>query len=227
MLLTVSKMMTTVKCSILFTALAALLLWPHPLSLANGKSSVLDPGLDQSERWNRFAEAVYVLHERQVEGRRIETSEEIGSYGGYPKFYREVRYSDSASHRLLSRIRWESKYANRVHQIEVFVYDDEGRVLRDYAAIYLPDGRHAPVVTLINLHRYHEGLHAFRQFDASRNKIYENCEGNYQSKKLSIDLDEDDLLDAEDDPEGIFFTEAYRACFDGLPETVGGYLQPQ
>lgn len=177
--------------------------------------------------WNRFADEVYRLHRRQLEGRDIRESAQIGGYANTPRFYREVEYRDADSGRLLSRIRWEREHPDRVHVIEVYVHDAKGRVLRDYTAAYLPHYRNAPTQTLISLHAYHGGLHAFRTFDASGARIFERCEGEEGGKAVSLMLDEAQIDDGLHGVAGPMQSTLYQRCFAGLPQEAGRYLQPQ
>ena len=106
------------------------------------------------------------------------------------------------------------------------MHDDQGRVVRDYAAAYLPEGRNAPIQTLINLHAYNGGLHAFRQFDASGSRIYEFCEGNHGGEPVRLQLFEEDLVGTSEAAERILASPVYSACFEGLPAQAGRYLDP-
>jgi hypothetical protein len=110
-------------------------------------------------QWNAFADSLYRLHTQQTQGRQIRETEQIGGYARLEGFYREVSYFDADSGRLLSRIQWERANPERIHTIEVFVYDDRGRLARDYMAWYLPHFRNAPRETAINLHHYDGELH--------------------------------------------------------------------
>lgn len=188
------------------------------------------PNAGHVERWNRFADAVYALHQKITAARRITTEERIGGYYRWPKFYREVKYRDADSGRLLSIIQWERERPERIHWIEVYVYDERGRVVRDYSAAYLPFSRTAPQQTIITFYAYNHGgrLRAYRQFDATDNRIYEFCEGTYRGEPVRIDLWELDIIEETGKPGGVMTTEAYRACFEGLPvESAGKYLTPQ
>lgn len=178
-------------------------------------------------RWNAFADALVALHQRQIEAHRVRTEESVGGYAGMPEFYREVRYFDADSGRLLSKVQYEREGPGHVHAIEVYVYGPDGRLVRDYAAAFLPGYRNAPVQTLVNLHHYNGGLHAFRQFDASGARIYEACEGTWQGRTVRIRLFEDDLHDTEGDGARVMASPEYRACFEGLPLTAGRFLRPQ
>lgn len=183
----------------------------------------------QVDAWNAFAEALYELHQHRMQQHTIRTTERIGGYGagylGEPDFYREVRYYDAESGRMLSRIQWERERPDVIHMIEVLFHDDKGRVERDYLAAYLPHFRNAPVQTLINFHNYEEGLHAFRQFDASGNRIYEQCRGSYFGERVFLSLEEWDLPPFSDNP-GLFDTATYLACFEHLPLQAEQFLDP-
>ena len=188
----------------------------------------LDPDAGHVERWNWFVDAVYALHKQRIRGRKIRTTAEIGGYFRQPEFYKEVKYFDADSGEHISTIQWEREHPDRIHAIEVFVYDKKGRVMRDYSALFLTHSRNAPQQTLINLHAYNQGLHAFRQFDATDNRIYEFCEGLYRGKAVEIRYDEVQIIEYEDDPKSPMSRPEYKACFAGLPvKSAGVYLTPQ
>ena len=181
----------------------------------------------QVRQWNLFVDALYKLHEKQIGARDIGETEHFDGYYQKPKFYREVRYYDTETNRLLSRIAWEADNPERIHEIEVFVYDGKGRVKRDFLARYLPVFRNAPIQTLINLHAYNGDTHSFRQFDASGNRIYEACKGEFSGEKISIQLEEDQILAAATEVNSIFESLDYEVCFAELPKTAGKFLTPQ
>ncbi len=187
--------------------------------------------MSQNERWNLFVKNLYILHQRQLNGRKIRTTSRIDGYARDLKYYREVSYYDSANNRLLSRIQWERTKPSNIHVIDVFIYDKKGRVIRDYTAAFLPYRRAAPIQTLINIHSYHRQLHAYRQFDASGFLINERCQGRYRGRTVDIDLDEDDLIEAEEaqkqKQDNILDKADYKACFRRLPKVAGSYLTPQ
>lgn len=196
-------------------------------ALADRMQPVL-PQNDNVQRMNRFMQELYGLHQKLIDGLKVRTTSQIGGYARQPKFYKEVRYYDAASGRLLSKIEWETAHPDRIHSIEVYVYDDRNRVVRDFAGWYLPQARNAPRDTFINLHAYNDGLHAYRQFDALDNRTYEFCEGSYQGRPASLALWEQDIIDALDEPKSVMTTALYKACFAGLPVTSAGkYLTPQ
>jgi len=177
--------------------------------------------------WNAFAQACLDLHKQLITSHPVRTTSSVGGYVRMPKFYKQVDYYDKATGKLISQVQWEREHPDRLHTIEVYVRDAQGRVLRDYAAAYLPGGRNAPVQTLINLHGHNGGLNSFRQFDASGDKIYEYCDGTYAGKKVQIRLFEDDLFGNDPQMEKLMASDVYASCFKGVPETAGKYLKPQ
>jgi hypothetical protein len=177
--------------------------------------------------WNRFARECLNLHKQLLQQHEARETSRIGGYDRNPRFYKEVSYYDRASGKLLSRIQWEREHPGRLHAIEVYVRDADGRVQRDFAAAYLPAFRNAPVQTLINLHGYNGQLHAFRQFDASGERTYEYCEGSYRGKPVQIRLLEDDLYGSDPATEALMASPQYKACFEGVPAVPGRYLTPQ
>jgi len=211
--------------SLLFTPL--LLIMATSTAWCAGEATPMRVDEDHVRTWNRFADALFALHEKRIAGRAIKTVERIGGYAGMPEFYKEVEYIDAASGQLLSRIQWERQEPDTVHVIEVFFYDDQGRVTRDFTAAFLPRGRNAPSQTLIALHNYSGELHAFRTFDASGNRIYEQCEGTLSGKQVWLTLEEQEIMDAQRDARGIMTTPAYKTCFGALQQTAGAYLTPR
>ena len=104
------------------------------------------------------------------------------------------------------------------------MYDDKGRVSRDYLAAYLPDFRNAPIQTLINFHNYNDELHAYRQFDASGALIYEQCQGRYFNEDILFSIEEHEFADYQDETSEVFNT--YLACFEMLPTQLVQYMHP-
>lgn len=172
--------------------------------------------------WNTFADECLALQKQQLAQTQVREKTRIGGYAHQPQFYIEHTYYDAKTGVLLSRMQWEREHPDRMHTCEVYIYDDQGRVVRDFAAAYLPQGRNAPVQTLINLHEYNGDLHAFRQFDASGDRIYEYCEGTWHDKPVQLRIFEDDLYGTSD----VTSTPVYSACFKGLPMKAGEYLDP-
>lgn len=190
-----------------------------------GRSATISLEVDEARVrvWNRFAESLVALHEAGIAKREIRTSEISGRHGGeFAKTftYREVSYHDAKSGRLLSRIRVDGDKPENIQQIDVFIHDPSGRVIRDYTALYLPWARHAPIRTFINLHQYGDEIHGYRQFDASGNLLYEQCRGKFAGRSVDLSL-EDYQIDAR-----VTESEVYRACFGKLPPTAENYLIP-
>jgi hypothetical protein len=202
---------------------------------------------DQHSRtWNAFVDQLYDLHKRTIAEHQTREERRIGGYFRHPEYYEEVKYFDRASGQLLSMVQWERppeggwlepllslfqdppplESRDRLHSIAVYVYDDQGRVLRDYSATFLPDYRGAPTQTLIFLHAYPGDLHAMRSYDASGNLTYESCEGSLNGSKVEIDLDEDQMALERDKADGIMHSAAYRSCFGSLSQEAGEYLEP-
>ena len=140
-----------------------------------------------------------------------------------PEFYRQVSHIDGKSGRLLSRAKWERKHPDRLHVIELFFYDKEGRILRDYSAAFLPRHHNAPYQTLINLHSYNGKLVAMRQFDASGARIFEHCRGTWFDIPVTIVIDEPLFAT----PDEVLESEEYIACFGFIPARLGKYLYPK
>ncbi len=193
-------------------------------ALAATEVQTLEVDQDHVRTWNRFAASVYALHDARLAGRDVRRTEATGEYGGTMAkgyYYRETSYTDARSGALLSRVRTDRDRPKVLHSVEVNIHDAGGRVLRDYIAIYLPWSQNAPIRTFINLHGYHGELHAYRQFDASGNRIYERCSGRLAGMPVDLSLNEDEIR-----PQAVA-TETYRACFSGIPETAGVYQLPK
>lgn len=211
----------------LFFVLVALLSSLPVGVLVAGSESKMKEDVVQVKSWNHFSQLCLDLHKKQIAGKKIKQTETTGGYVSDPEYYREVIYIDEASGNVLSKVQWESANPDAMHSIEVYVYDDKGRVIRDYASAYLPNQRNAPVQTLINLHNYNGDLHAFRQFDGSKDLIYEYCEGSYKGKAQQIRLFEDDLYATDYEARQLFKSPVYKACFNGVDKTPGKYIRPQ
>jgi len=177
-------------------------------------------------KWNSFANDLYKLHKKNIANKKITIKSKKGGYATNKVFYLEKEFFDEQG-KLLSRISWEIEKPEYIHVIEIFIYNDNGQVIRDYSAAYLPIYRNAPTQTLISLHRYNQGLHAFRSFDASDDRILERCEGKYNKKEISFMLDEDELYALIGDEKGMMYSADYELCFGDLQETAGKYLNPQ
>jgi hypothetical protein len=202
-----------------------------PIASVNAadKQSSVQVNDQQVHAWNVFASSLYELHQHLVKTHDVRSQQRIGGYGGVSagvNFYKELRTYDSKSGKLLSQIRWETAHPDRIHTIEVFIYDESGRLVRDYAAAYMPVFHNAPFQTLINLHYYNQDLHAYRQFDASDVLIYEQCKGRLLDQPVDISLDEERIpADAASIPD-TRMRRTYSACFAALPTSARPYLNP-
>lgn len=202
---------------------AALLLAAFSVYAEDAHKKQMEVDDSQVTVWNRFAGKAYELHQRQITGREIRQTEVTGKYSGTAAsgyFYTETSYYDKHTGQLLSRVRVDRDRPKALHIVEVYVHDQQGRVIRDFAAIYLPWASNAPINTMINLHQYNNSLHAYRQFDASGERIYEQCKGMHAGEKVDISLEQQDIGPAS------ATSSAYRACFAGLQKTAGAYLFP-
>jgi hypothetical protein len=178
--------------------------------------------------WNRFADAMYELHKQRISKHEIITSEKIGGYYNDPDYYREVTYRSKKTGNILSRIQWEKDNPDVIHVIEMYFHDDKGRVMRDYTAAYLPGFRNAPVQTLVAFHGYNKDLHSFRSFDANGNVVFERCEGRFQGEHVDLAYEDYDIETMKLNPKNSDMTSpVYQACFKGLPDKAGKYLDPK
>jgi len=173
--------------------------------------------------WQAFAENTLALHHKLISEVPVVKKTKLGGYADLPNFYIEKTYTNAKTNKLISRVQWEKANPKQLHTIEVYLYDDKGRVTRDFTAAYLPSYHSAPTQTLISLHNYNGDLHAFRTFDASGYRIVERCTGHYHGKEVNLLLDEDEIADGSPEMQ----TAEYKACFDGVQEKAGKYLIPQ
>lgn len=175
--------------------------------------------------WNTFASNILGLHKSTIAGKQPRKTSRTGGYSGNKEFYIEEQFFLGKNH--ISTIQWEKENPGNMHAIEFFIYDDKGRVIRDYIAAYLPTYRNAPIQTLVSLHQYNDKLHAFRSFDATGYRVVERCSGTLKGKPFEMLLDEDEIAEAVGDDAGVMASAEYQACFNGLPLKAGKYLTPQ
>ncbi len=201
------------------------LLLPLPAFSVDDRNMVADMvDVEHQRTWNRFASQVFDLHRTQLARHTVRTEKRFGEYGGESGkgyHYRETSYFDAGTGRILSRVRTDRHRTDELQIVDVYVYDAEGRLQRDYSFSFLPWGRAAPLQTLINLHDYPDGLHAYRQFDASGNTLYEYCDGTVSGRRVRIALPEEKVGEPGHE------VDDYRRCFAGLPTIAGGLLAPQ
>lgn len=176
--------------------------------------------------WNRFFQELVQIHTKRLQGKTIRTTERVDGYFRQPDFYREVKYFDSDSNLLLSKIQWESASPETIHSIEIYFYNAQGKLTHDYLAAYLPVYRNAPIQTIISLYNITDELMAFRQFDASGERIYEQCRGRHFSTEVNISLEDYQLSPFTRNRPAVLNSEAYTACFGDLQVNAGDHLQP-
>jgi len=176
--------------------------------------------------WNTFAQRLYTLDRKLLAEHELRSETSEGGFAGQPKLYTETRNYERHSNLLLSRVQRMNHDPSLIMLIEVYLYNKAGQVSRDYAAAYLPNHRNAPIQTLINLHAYHDGLHSFRQFDASGERIYEQCRGKYKGKQVLLSLEEDEFESGPFQDTQTVNSQVYKTCFAGLPMKAGRYLNP-
>jgi len=198
-------------------------------AFATNKYNTLKVDQTQVKKWNRFVSELYQLHLDITKRAPISTTETTGGYGGSfanNNFYREISYYNSKTNQLLSKIQWEINQPDTIHTIEIYLYDKQGRVKCDFYARYLPNARNAPIQTLINLHNYSDNLHAFRQFDANGELIYETCRGKFFNETINLHLDDEEILYFRTENSDELLNEAYTVCFLNVAKTASGYLNP-
>ncbi|MDH5445212.1 MAG: tetratricopeptide repeat protein [Gammaproteobacteria bacterium] len=188
-----------------------------------------DPQIMQEDRqqiddWKQFFNQLVKTHDWYKNNYPIKEVSRDGGYANNSDYYQETSYYHRQNQRLLSRIRWIKNKPGQIHMIEVFVYDEKGRVNRDYLAAWLPGYRNAPIQTLVNLHHYNDKLHAYRQFDASGELIYEQCKGKYFNEKIMLSIEEEEFALYRDETADSY--ETYIACFEMLPKDIGPYQNP-
>lgn len=203
-----------------------LLLGAFPLSIVMA-TEPLKQDNEHVRSWNKFAQDTLALHAKLTAQDGISKKTQAGSYANLKDFYIEHTYYDGE--RLISKVQWEKENPEQLHTIEVFIHDEQGRVLRDYMAAYLPFYHNAPTQTLISFHQHNGDLHAFRTFDASGYRIIERCTGNNaRGQQIEFILDEDEIAEALRDKKGFMQSAEYRACFKGLDITQPGeYVVPK
>ena len=197
------------------------------LAVSKERLSPMKVDVKQVAQWNRFADSLYVVHQALLKNIQVRTEEEIGGYGGVTAgdFYKEIRYYDKNTGVLVSKIQWELERPTVIHNIEVFIHEDD-RLVRDYYAGYLPHHRNAPLHTMVNFYGDQDDLKSFRQFDASGERIYEQCSGKHFSEDVDISLESDEWLSSSSESLKLIASEAYVACFGDTPTEVGKYINP-
>ncbi|MCG6872095.1 MAG: tetratricopeptide repeat protein [Gammaproteobacteria bacterium] len=210
--------------ALIFSALLVLL----PASSANSAISSVTGDPVRARIWTGFADAVHAMLRRSIAGRPVETTHRLGGYGGAladDSFYRETRYTDKETGRLLGWVRRESRNPEQLHAVASFRYDAEGRLVQDYLAVYLPYAHNAPYQTLLNVYHHGADFEAMRQFDASGDRILESCVGTIGERTIRLIYPEEELPDlvngeAVDPPDPL-----YATCFDAVPSDADQLLE--
>ncbi len=176
------------------------------------------------EGWPEFRSRLLEFHERSIAQSPVRVEQgAVLPYAGLAAkdfFYQDIDYYDRATGRLISHIRRSPEPPYQHYEIEVYVYDAQGRVSRDFAALTLPWQLAHPARTFINLHDYPGKLHAIRQFDASGEIIYESCVGSLEGRPLNLQLE------AYEIGPKVRAMPDYQACFARLPLQAGAYRVP-
>lgn len=170
-----------------------------------------------------FHAAVYKLHLQETAKQPVKTVIETGQYAGAAAgsyAYIETRYLDATNGRLISRVRHDAKNPGSIHIAEVNLYDERGRLIRDYGSVALPWSSATPVRTFINLHYYDGELHSFRQYDVDGKVGYESCEGKFNGKRERLSVDGSDI-NAQ-----LTATPLYTACFSGMTAKFSDFADP-
>ncbi len=209
--------------------LAMILSLPAACSEQTEEEQKLSPHLQKMyQQLNGFVEEIYRVHEKRLEKREYYTTEKIGGYGGMTnnlEFYNEINYYDSKTRKLLSTIKWERENPENIHMIDLYIYDEKGRVKRSYSASYLPSRRVSPLETVVTLHFYSNGTHSLREFDAQNVNIYEQCNNINDETETYFAFHYEDIPESYTElEEGV--RDLYRACFSNASKTAEPYISP-
>lgn len=171
-----------------------------------------------------FHRLTYALHEKQVAQSTVRTTVETGKYNGMAAegyTYQITSYFDAKTGKLLSKVQRDAALPEAIHITEVNIYDNQGRIVRDYVSIAPPWKPAYPSHAYLNWHHYSNALHSFRQFELDGQVNYEFCEGELNGKPVRISLPWDDMNKATTS------TTEYQACFGGMSPDWKPYLTPQ
>lgn len=205
---------------------ASVLSFSKPIaSLAFLAVALLSPQLCMSASIDpaKFHQALYELHLQTIKGKQLRLVETEGQYQGSAagKYrFKDTRYFDASNDRLLSHVIRDGENPVAIHIVEVNIYDDTGRIVRDFGSITLPNQPTRPIRTFINFHLYNKELHSFRQFDVDGEITYESCKGKLENRTVNISLDGLDIK-----PATTSFVE-YKTCFDGIKTDWANYAVP-
>lgn len=177
-------------------------------------------------KWNAFVQDAIKLQKKLIKNEPCHVKRTVGGYAGNKDYYIQEQYISKKTGNLVCQLQWEKANPEVLHSIQVYVHDDEGRVIRDYTAAYLPGYDNAPVQTLISFHQYSGKLHGFRSFDASGDLTLERCEGEHKGEAFEFLLDEDELYAASMNGNPIE-ENVYSLCVGNLTDKLGKYIKPQ
>lgn len=188
-------------------------------------AAALSPNMSRAESIDpvKFKKALYELHQHHVNDKQLRLEETEGQYNGKAAEryrYRDTKYYVVGSPLLLSHIRSDADRPDILHIIEVNVYDNAGRVVRDFGSVTLPTSPAYPARTLLNFHRYNGELHSFRQFNEFGDVTYEVCKGLLGKQRLDLSFDETEIKPAS------AATPEYKACFEGMETSWESYAIP-
>jgi len=175
--------------------------------------------------WNKFSEKLLAMHKNLLATRDLKETTRLGGYRGKPEFYKEHSYHDKKTGQLVTRVHWETKQPDQLHVLEVFLYDKQGRLDRDYTVAFLPGFRNAPSQTLVTMYNYNGKLKAFRNFDANNETTYESCEGSWKGKHVDFSFEDYEIIGLRKKG-GIGDSAEYKACFDAIPFSAEKVLPP-
>lgn len=175
--------------------------------------------------WNDFSDKLLAMHKKILATRVLKETTRMGGYRGNENFYKEHAYHDAKTGQLVTRVHWEVENPDRLHVLEIFLYDKQGRLARDYTVAFLPTFRNAPSQTLVTLYNYNGKLKAFRNFDANNETTYESCEGDWNGKNVSFSFEDYEIIDLRRKA-GIGEQAEYKACFDAIPLSAEEFLPP-
>ncbi len=172
----------------------------------------------------KFHKAVYALHEKLIAQHSVRTTEETGKYNGVAaggERYLITSYYDTVTGIFLSRIQRNAVNPSEIHISEVNIYDDKGKLIRDYFTSAPPWRPNYPSHAYINLHHYNGKLHSWRQFEITGEVNYESCDGELDGKQVRISLDWTDIKP------GNTSSPEYHACFDGMSNEWKSFVDPK
>ncbi len=196
-----------------------------PTIIACLTMALLSPhtGMAASIDTPKFHQALYELHLQTIKGKQLRLVEKEGQYQGSAagKYrFKDTQYFDASNNHLLSHVIRDGENPDAIHIVEVNIYDESGRIVRDFGSITLPNQPTRPIRTFINFHQYNKELHSFRQYDVDGEITYESCKGKLESRTVNISLDGLDIKPATTS------SVEYKTCFDGIKTDWANYAVP-